>query len=164
LRAGNWAVRTISTGGTQPPFRRRTRNCEIDTRNAIFSIARRAPVNAVILGLDGSGPGGVFALDFPHGLPSLFAVHLVPMVLRWIVGCSFVLLLWLGFHANLPMSNSTWRGPVGENYSNSPAGSGRSPFQDNARHHLHNRHYRSHATNRAGTLQIKCGLSCRARL
>jgi hypothetical protein len=54
------------------------------------------------------------------------------MALRWMVGCSFVLLLWLGFHANLPMSNSAWPGPVGEDYSNSPAGSGRSPFQDNA--------------------------------
>jgi hypothetical protein len=28
------------------------------------------------------------------------------------------------------MSNSTWLGPVGENYTISPAGSGRSPFQD----------------------------------
>src|SRR5438552_4798460 len=53
------------------------------------------------------------------------------MVLRWMVGCSFVLLLWLEFHANLPVSNSTWLGPVGENYTISPAGSGRSPFQDN---------------------------------
>src|SRR5437660_4804729 len=38
------------------------------------------------------------------------------------------------------------------------------PFQDNARHHLHNRQDRSHALHRAGTLQRKCGLSCRARL
>jgi len=43
------------------------------------------------------------------------------------------------------MSNSTWPGPVGGNCSISPAGSGRSPFQDNGRHHLHNRQYRSHA-------------------
>jgi len=28
--------------------------------------------------------------------------------------------------------NSTWPGPVGETYSVSPLGSGRSPFQDNA--------------------------------
>jgi len=28
--------------------------------------------------------------------------------------------------------NSTWPGPVGETYSFSPSGSGRSPFQDNA--------------------------------
>ena len=122
-----------------------------------------ADINARGVGMD-HFQAAVFALDFPHGLPSLFAVHLVPMVLCWMVGCSFVFLLWFGFHANLPMSNSTWPGPVGENYSNSPAGSGRSPFQDNARHHLHNRHYRSHAPNRAGTLQIKCGLSCRAKL
>jgi len=60
--------------------------------------------------------------------------------------------------------NSTWLGPVGENYTISPAGSGRSPFQDNARHHLHHRQNRSHAFSRAGTLQRKCSLSCRARL
>src|SRR5207244_626524 len=42
-------------------------------------------------------------------------------------------------------------------------GMSHSPFQDNARHHLHNRYYRSHASVRAGTLQRKCGLSCRAR-
>src|SRR2546430_5959760 len=106
----------------------------------------------------------VFALDLPQHLPSLLAVHLVPMVLRWMIGCSFVFLLWFGFHANLPMSNSTWPGPVGENYSNSPAGSGRSPFQDNACHHLYNRQHRSHAPTRAATLQSKSGLSCRARL
>ena len=46
----------------------------------------------------------------------------------------------------------------------SPAGSGRSPFQDNACHHLYNRQHRSHAPTRAATLQSKCGLSCRARL
>jgi hypothetical protein len=72
----------------------------------------------------------VFALDLARHLASLLAVHLVPMVLRWMVGGSFVFLLWLGFHANLPVLNSTWLGPVGENYTISPAGSGRSPFQD----------------------------------
>src|SRR6266576_2311119 len=36
-------------------------------------------------------------MHLPHHLPPLLAVHLVPMVLRWMVGCSFVLLLWLGF-------------------------------------------------------------------
>src|SRR5215469_18358453 len=70
-----------------------------------------------------------------------------------------VLLLWFGFHANLPTANSTRPGPVGENYSNSPAGSGRSPFQDNARHHLHNRQYRSHAFIRAVTHQSLGGLA-----
>jgi hypothetical protein len=35
----------------------------------------------------------VFGLHLPHHLPPLLAVHLVPMVLRWMVGCSFVLLL-----------------------------------------------------------------------
>jgi hypothetical protein len=66
----------------------------------------------------------------------LLTVHLAPVGLCWMV----VFLLWLGFQASsLPMSNSTWPGPVSENYSISPAGSGRSPFQDNARHHIHNR-------------------------
>src|SRR5437588_3141405 len=71
----------------------------------------------------------VFALDLARHLASLLAVHLVPMVLRWMIGCSFVFLLWFGFHANLPVLNSTWLGPVGENYTNSPAGSGRSLFR-----------------------------------
>jgi hypothetical protein len=35
-------------------------------------------------------------------------------------------------HAYLSTLNSTWPGPVGETYSFSPSGSGRSPFQDNA--------------------------------
>jgi hypothetical protein len=74
----------------------------------------------------------IFALDFPHRLPPLLAVHLSPMALRWVVGCFLGFLLWLGFHANLSTLNSTWPGPVGETYSVSPAGSGRSPFQDNA--------------------------------
>jgi hypothetical protein len=94
----------------------------------------------------------------------LLAVQLLPMALRWMVGCFLGFRLWLGFHANLPRLNSTWPGPVGETYSVSPAGSGRSPFQNNARHHLHNRQYQSHALHRAGTLQRKCGLSCQARL
>src|SRR5258708_13510835 len=94
---------------------------------------------------------GLSALHFPYRLPPLLAVHLVPMVLR----CSFVLLLWLGFHPNLPMSNSTWPGPVSENYSISATGSGRSPLQDTARHHLHNRQNRSHALNRAEALKEK---------
>ena len=74
----------------------------------------------------------LFTLDFPHGFPSLLAVHLVPMALRWMISCFLGSLLWLGFHANLPMLNSTWPGPVSENYSISAAGSGLSPFQDNA--------------------------------
>jgi hypothetical protein len=122
-----------------------------------------ANINARGIGMD-HFQAEVFVLDLPRHLAPLLAVHLVPMVLRWMVGCSFVFLLWLGFHADLPMSNSTWLGPVGENCSISPAGSDRSPFQDNARRHLHNRQNRSHAPHRAGTLQGKCGLSCRAKL
>jgi hypothetical protein len=74
----------------------------------------------------------IFALDFPHRLPPLLAVHLSPMALGWMAGCFLGFLLWLGFHAHLPGLNSTWPGPVGETYSFSPAGSGLSPFQDNA--------------------------------
>jgi hypothetical protein len=33
----------------------------------------------------------------------LLAIHFLPMVLRWMVACLSVFLLWLGFHANLPM-------------------------------------------------------------
>jgi len=39
----------------------------------------------------------LFTLDFPHGFPSLLAVHLVPMALRWMISCLFGSLLWLGF-------------------------------------------------------------------
>src|SRR5438445_11650421 len=86
-----------------------------------------ADINARGIGMD-HFQADVFALDLAHHLPSLLAIHFVPMVLRWMVACLSVFLLWLGFHANLPMSNSTWPGPVGENYSISPAGSGRSPY------------------------------------
>jgi hypothetical protein len=87
----------------------------------------------------------VIALDPPHGLPSLLAVYLVPMALCWAAGCFLGFLLWLRFHASLPMLNSTWLGPVGETFTISPAASGLSPFQDKRHHHLHNRQYRSHA-------------------
>src|SRR5206468_130968 len=60
-----------------------------------------ANINACGIGMD-HFQAEVFALDLPHGLPPLLAVHLVPMVLCWMVGCSFVFLLWFGFHANLP--------------------------------------------------------------
>jgi len=56
----------------------------------------------------------IFALDLPRHLPPLLAVHLLPMALRWLVGCFLGFLLWLGFHANLPGLKSTWPGPVGE--------------------------------------------------
>jgi len=72
-----------------------------------------ADVNASGVGVD-HFQAEVFTLHLAHHLPSLLAVHLVPMVLRWMVGCSFAFLLCLGFHASLPMSNSTWLGPVGE--------------------------------------------------
>jgi hypothetical protein len=53
----------------------------------------------------------------------------------------------LAFRFKFNLARPGWR-----NLSISPAGSGRSPFQDNARHHLHNRQNRSHALDRAGTL------------
>ena len=43
----------------------------------------------------------LFALDLPHRLAPLLAVHLLPVALRWMVGCSIVFLPWLGFHAYL---------------------------------------------------------------
>jgi hypothetical protein len=109
-----------------------------------------ADVNASGVGAD-HFQAEVFALDLSHRLPSLLAVHLVPMVLHCAVACSFVFLLWLvfmlAFHVKFNLARPGWR-----NLSISSAGSGRSPFQDNARHHLHNRQSRSHALDRAGTL------------
>jgi hypothetical protein len=81
----------------------------------------------------------ICALDLPHRRPPLLAVHFVPGLRRRMVGCFLGFLLWLGFHATLSVLDSTRLGPVGENYSISAAGSGRSPLQDNARHHPHNR-------------------------
>src|SRR5208283_2886707 len=87
----------------------------------------------------------VFALDLPRHLPPLLAVHLVPIALRWLVGCVLGFLLLLVFHANRSTLNSTWLGPVSETCSISPAGSGPYPFSGQRRHHLYNRQYRSHA-------------------
>jgi hypothetical protein len=74
----------------------------------------------------------VIALNFPHHFPPLLSVHLVPIALRWAAGCLLAFLRLFGFHANLPMLNSTWPGPVGETCSISPAGSAPYPFQDRA--------------------------------
>ena len=84
--------------------------------------------------------------------------------MRRLAGSFWDWLLWLGFHGNLSVFNSTWLGPVDENCSISPSGSGHSPSQDNACHHPHNRQYRSHAINRAETLHRTFGLSCQAML
>src|SRR5712691_5609067 len=70
----------------------------------------------------------------------------------------------VAFMVTLSVFNSTWLGPVDENRSISPSGSGHSPSQDNACHHPHNRQYRSHAINRAETLHRTFGLSCQAML
>src|SRR5215469_12663063 len=51
-----------------------------------------ADINARSVGMD-HFQAEVIALYLPHHLPSLLPVHLVPMVLRWMVGCSFVFLL-----------------------------------------------------------------------
>jgi len=44
----------------------------------------------------------IFALDFPRHLSPLFAVHLMPVVLRWAPDCFLVFLRLLGFHPNPP--------------------------------------------------------------
>jgi hypothetical protein len=62
------------------------------------------------------------------------------------------------------MSNSTWPGPVSENYSISPAGSGLDPFQDNAATIVTIANTGAMLLYRAGTLQNVCGLNCRAVL
>jgi hypothetical protein len=73
----------------------------------------------------------VFALELPHHLPPLLAVHFLPLAPPGAGGWLAFFLL-LGFHASLSMLNSTGLGPVGETFTISPSGSGLSPFQDNA--------------------------------
>jgi len=52
-----------------------------------------------IANVDASGIGmhhlqaEFFALDLPHRLPLLLAVHLLPAGPRWTTGCSFVFVL-----------------------------------------------------------------------
>src|SRR5207249_6349120 len=131
---------------------------------------RYSYVVGFVADIDASGIGmhnlsaEIFALDLPQHVPPLLAVHLLPMPARCMVRSFLGFLRWLGFHANLCTLNSTWPGPVGETYTISPAGSGLLSFSGQGRHHLYNRQYRSHAFHRAGTLQRKCGLGCRARL
>jgi len=74
----------------------------------------------------------VFTLDLPYHFPPLLAIHLVPSAGRCTPIYFLAFLLWLGFHADLPMLNSTWLGPVGESYTISPSGSGLFPFRENA--------------------------------
>jgi len=74
----------------------------------------------------------IFALDFPRHLSPLFAVHLVPVVLRGAADCFLVFLRLLGFHGSSSMVDLTRLGPVGDLYTVSPSGSGRCSFQNNA--------------------------------
>jgi hypothetical protein len=60
-----------------------------------------ADINARGIGMD-HFQAEVFALDLSYRLPPLLAVHLMPMTLRWMLGCFLVFPLWLGSHANLP--------------------------------------------------------------
>jgi len=101
-------------------------------------VAFIADINARSMGMN-YFQAEVLALNLPHHFPPLLAVHLVPVVWPCTSGCFFSLLLWLGFHANLSLMDSTWPGPGGETRTISPSGSGRSPWQDNTRHHPHNR-------------------------
>jgi hypothetical protein len=78
----------------------------------------------------------VLALDFPHRLPSLLAVHCVLVIGCWTAACVLVVLNSLGFHANLSTVNSTWLGPVGDPYTVS-LGIGPLFFSEKRRHHLH---------------------------
>jgi hypothetical protein len=77
---------------------------ELPYRLAI-STRRYSGIVGFIANINTSGVGmyyfqaEVFALHLPHRLPSLLAIHLVPRVLCWMVGCFLVFLLWLGFHA-----------------------------------------------------------------
>jgi len=60
-----------------------------------------ADINACGIGMD-HFQAEIFALEFPRPLSPLFAIHRVPVVLRWAADCFLVLFLLLGFHANLP--------------------------------------------------------------
>jgi hypothetical protein len=106
----------------------------------------------------------IFTLYLSHHLPSLPAIHLLPFVGCCLAACFLAFLLWPGFHANLPMLNSTWLGPVGETYTISPAGSGLYPFQDNAATIYTIANTGAKLLYRAGTLQSNYGLNCRALL
>src|SRR5882762_8829741 len=83
-----------------------------------FGIARRwyGRVVGFITYINAGGIGmhhfqaEVIALDPPHHLSSLLAVHLVPMALCWAAGCFLGFLLWLRFHASPPMFK--WRDVV----------------------------------------------------
>ena len=101
-------------------------------------------VNAGGIGMD-HFQAEVFALDFPRHLSPLFAVHLVPVVLRWAAACPLAFLQLLEFHVNLPRVNSTRLGPVGDPLHSLSIGVGPLFFSERRRHHLHNRQYRSHA-------------------
>src|ERR1019366_85606 len=105
----------------------------------------------------------VFTLDFPYHLPSLLPIHLLPTALPR-AECCWVLSGCLDLMLTFSTLNSTWLGPVGKNYTFSPAGSGPYPFQDNAATIYTIANNRSHAGHRAGTLQSKNGLNCRAML
>jgi len=89
-----------------------------------------ADINACGIGMD-HFQVVIFALELPHDLPPLLAVHLVPMppLARsgWLPFSALLI-----FHSNPLLLNSTGLGPVGESFTISPSGSGLSPFQDNA--------------------------------
>jgi len=91
--------------------------------------------------------GEVFAMDLGVHLACCLPGHLGPMVLRWMVGGSFVCYsAWIS--ANLSCANSTWLAPGAENYTISPAGSGSFSFSGQRPRNLHNRQNRSHAPHR----------------
>ena len=74
----------------------------------------------------------IFALDSPQHLPSLLAVHFVPVIWCWAAACFLVALHSLRFHASLSPVNSTRLGLVGDSCTVSPSGSGRCSFQNSA--------------------------------
>ena len=102
-----------------------------------------ADINACGMGMD-HFQAEVFALDFPRHLSPLFAVHLVPVVLRWAAACLLVFLQLLGFHANLHGEFNSAR-PGRRPLHSLSIGVGPLFFSERRRHHLHNRQYRSHA-------------------
>src|SRR6516225_3413752 len=105
----------------------------------------------------------IFALHLAHHLPPLLAVHLVPLAPRCLVTDFLAwLLVFLGFcrclafHASLLGLNSTWPARAAKLIPSLHRGLGLDPYSGQARHHLSNRQYRSHALFRAEMLQRHC--------
>ena len=102
-----------------------------------------ANVNAGCIGMH-NFQAEIFSLDSSPEILPLLPIHLMPATLDR-SPYALHLLLRLAFMVPLGSLKSTWLGPGGETCTISPSGSGHCLFRGPGRHHLHNRHVRSHA-------------------